>query len=417
MQVESSRPERLAVGLGAKHGPVENVLSMYDSVEDFQKMSLDQFAQLGWDRVRVLQKFDELSSSSSSSTSTTATDDPGVAADSKRREVVRKHLHVKAQKRAFKSRHFDDEQLVLTTKMKDALSHFIVRLAYCRSAELRNWLLAQEVALFKYRFQTAGRKKQAEFVRSCGDLGKDCQVVTRDEFNQLHYDLYTATRAPEGAEAGADCFYKIKFEHVADLLRRRKVLMRGGWAFVERRDVVGMLAGIFRARLNKALVHLARKWPSFARVERDRLLPIVAQLTADRCDPVATLLPARLHFSFTSMAAIAMHFATRRKGVGDFAMVGLTVFIYLFVFAACYSRHFACAQSSACQSCGRQGCADDVHDILAADGPQCLQDEAVWKGHRVHWVMEETKRSRQVLSICAPCPQKQHCVLHCALGR
>eukprot|EP00750_Incisomonas_marina_P033049 INCI9538.1.p1 GENE.INCI9538.1~~INCI9538.1.p1 ORF type:complete len:408 (+),score=82.20 INCI9538.1:162-1385(+) len=282
MQVESSRPERLAVGLGAKHGPVENVLSMYDSVEDFQKMSLDQFAQLGWDRVRVLQKFDELSSSSSSSTSTTATDDPGVAADSKRREVVRKHLHVKAQKRAFKSRHFDDEQLVLTTKMKDALSHFIVRLAYCRSAELRNWLLAQEVALFKYRFQTAGRKKQAEFVRSCGDLGKDCQVVTRDEFNQLHYDLYTATRAPEGAEAGADCFYKIKFEHVADLLRRRKVLMRGGWAFVERRDVVGMLAGIFRARLNKALVHLARKWPSFARVERDRLLPIVAQLTADR---------------------------------------------------------------------------------------------------------------------------------------
>lgn len=281
MQVESSRPERLAVGLGAKHGgPVESVLSMYDRVENFQKMSLDQFAQLGWDRVRVLQKFDELSSN---------TDDPAAALDSKRREVVRKHLHVKAQKRAFKSRHFDDEQLVLTNTLKDALSHFILRLAYCRSAELRNWLLAQEVALFKYRFQTAGRKKQAAFVRSCGDLGNDCQVVTRDEYNELHFDLHTATRTTEGADAGADCFYKIKFEHVSDLLRRRKVLMRDGWAFVDRSDVVGMLAGIFRARLNKALVHLARKWPSFARVERDRLLPIVAQLTADRCDDVLLL--------------------------------------------------------------------------------------------------------------------------------
>ena len=61
--------------------------------------------------------------------------------------------------------------------------------------------------------------------------------------------------------------------------------MVGGWAFVHRGQIVGMLAGMFRAKLNKALVLLARKWPSFARVEKDRLLPIVAQLTADRSVP------------------------------------------------------------------------------------------------------------------------------------
>ncbi len=58
--------------------------------------------------------------------------------------------------------------------------------------------------------------------------------------------------------------------------------MVGGWAFVHRTNVVDMLAGVFRARLSKAMVQLSRKWPSFARVERDRLLPIVKQLTADK---------------------------------------------------------------------------------------------------------------------------------------
>jgi DNA primase large subunit len=32
------------------------------------------------------------------------------------------------------------------------VSHFVLRLAYCRTDELRRWLLTQECALFRYRF-------------------------------------------------------------------------------------------------------------------------------------------------------------------------------------------------------------------------------------------------------------------------
>ncbi len=33
------------------------------------------------------------------------------------------------------------------------VSHFVLRLAYCRTEELRRWLLAQECALFQARFR------------------------------------------------------------------------------------------------------------------------------------------------------------------------------------------------------------------------------------------------------------------------
>ena len=35
--------------------------------------------------------------------------------------------------------------------MKDWISHFVLRLAYCRTEDLRRWFLTQEVALLKYR--------------------------------------------------------------------------------------------------------------------------------------------------------------------------------------------------------------------------------------------------------------------------
>ncbi len=46
------------------------------------------------------------------------------------------------------------------TLHKDSVSHHILRLAYCRTADLRNWLLQYETDMFRVRFRGLGAEDQ-----------------------------------------------------------------------------------------------------------------------------------------------------------------------------------------------------------------------------------------------------------------
>lgn len=52
----------------------------------------------------------------------------------------------------------NNDQDVLLARYYDYVSHFILRLVYCRSQELKKWFLLREIELFKLEFATKIKK-------------------------------------------------------------------------------------------------------------------------------------------------------------------------------------------------------------------------------------------------------------------
>ena len=55
----------------------------------------------------------------------------------------------------------DDLERMKTVVENDNISHFVCRLAYCRTEELRKWYLVQESRLFKLKVSMECKKKQS----------------------------------------------------------------------------------------------------------------------------------------------------------------------------------------------------------------------------------------------------------------
>ena len=88
------------------------------------------------------------------------------------------------------------------SQRKDQISHFVLRLAYCRSEELRRWFLAQESTLFRYRFREETTSDQVAFMHE-SDL--PYSPITDQEHEDLRERLATVVQAtvfgPEGKAA------------------------------------------------------------------------------------------------------------------------------------------------------------------------------------------------------------------------
>ncbi|XP_074296306.1 putative DNA primase large subunit isoform X1 [Silene latifolia] len=167
---------------------------------------------------------------------------------------------------------------------KDIISHFVLRLVYCRTDELRNWFLSMETTLFRYRFKLKSLDAQRALM---AEFGLPYKAVSNAEFESVKEKLIQVARSMgQSLTSGDFVFYKVPFEEVPELVAGRRVYIHKGHAYVAVHQVVSLVVTQFRSNLSKALILTNRKWTSvISDQEKNRLTPIIEALSTSYVGP------------------------------------------------------------------------------------------------------------------------------------
>lgn len=155
---------------------------------------------------------------------------------------------------------------------KDSASHFILRLAYSRSEELRRWFLTQECALFRHRLSRLRGDSFARFLREHGlkfeevpDADRDARIASLNRIKNY-----------ENIPAATATYYRVPFLEAVDLIGRREVYLERGYAYVPQAKLHSIVVSRFRASLSRSL---ARASGSLAAAAADpRLGPLLTNV-------------------------------------------------------------------------------------------------------------------------------------------
>ncbi|KAF9363010.1 hypothetical protein BGX34_005082 [Mortierella sp. NVP85] len=248
-----------APGTAVDHYPCR--LNFYDTPPKL-KISLEQFEQYALDRMQVL------SALLTAQTRKLNADQ----FESTMNEAIRKYMPMASNGAPGVS---TNTQKLDLEREKDYISHFILRLAYSRSEELRSWFLRAECALFKFRFEIESQKEQIFFMenrklnwKKVSDTDKE---NLRDKLESLLPKYHKDKEKKK--EFQDETYFEVDFERVTELVGRRQVYVQGGKAYVPMRDQVDLVLDEFRQNLAHALEVTGLALPRMD--EDDRLMPVL----------------------------------------------------------------------------------------------------------------------------------------------
>ena len=171
------------------------------------------------------------------------------------------------------------DQRLRNERRKDHYSHFILRLAFAGTEDLRRRFARVETMLFKLRFHSDDAKERRQFVDG---LNLDWDIVTDEEKETLGEQLRASTPMLKRED---DSWFKVHWTRVPELVEQRTVLIRKGKAYVPLKEQTSMIMTEFANRLDKALAMTTRALPRLD--EDDRLSPILNHLSKNFATPDA----------------------------------------------------------------------------------------------------------------------------------
>lgn len=158
-------------------------------------------------------------------------------------------------------------------RAKDHVSHFVLRLAFSRTEELRRRFLHAETALFRYRLETDHLAEREAFLRAQDFVWR---AVSPEE-QRRHRDQLLACHPRLAATFDSESFLQVPWHRVPDLVERRRVFVSRGTAWIPTKEQSSLIIAEFHARLQSQLEMTARALPRLD--EDDRLMPVLEHLS------------------------------------------------------------------------------------------------------------------------------------------
>ena len=138
---------------------------------------------------------------------------------------------------------------LVAQRQKDHYSHFILRLAFSSTEDLRRRFTRVETMLFRLRFNSDDLSERSAFV---SNLDLDWWEAVTDDEKRLYASELTAMTGKKGG-GDDETWFKVDWERVPDLIEGRRVFLKQGKAYVPGREQSSMVVAEFISRLEKQL--------------------------------------------------------------------------------------------------------------------------------------------------------------------
>lgn len=224
-------------------------ISFYSDTPDLE-MRVREFEELTCDRLKVLHAFDRLCGYETSLMN--IPDMKGKISPELRNSRLDLVASVPGKFEEYTTMKAD-------FRRRDSISHFALRLAFCKTRDAREWLLRQEQRLFVLRFDTLSLAAQEAFMTRSGVPCKRFDpALWKGKLTLEDLQKYTsgAKIFPGQGQPPVyeTVFYEMPFFEIhPSLISGRKVLIHQGKAFVPSSALKLILAARFKEHLNAGL--------------------------------------------------------------------------------------------------------------------------------------------------------------------
>lgn len=225
-----------------------NTINLYTETPNFE-LSIDDFEIYAIKRLKVLKTIEQLRTFGSTPTIIAA---PGSAATTTSNAAK-----------------FDTklEAILNDVKLNDPIvddaSHFILRLSYCRTEELRTWFCKYECDLFRYRMKRhlqqmaqSNSNNKNKTVLSLLSQYANVQSITAQEKEQIRTPLLQLMSIHEFTN---QTIYKVPFQQVLNLIANRSCFLYQGYVYVPESNIIDIIVNKFRMNLSRDLTFMGKQ--------------------------------------------------------------------------------------------------------------------------------------------------------------